>query len=120
MDWSFESPVEEGVILVESESELLIIEIDDSNGTVTECCFQEDLAILLLFTDDEDDIVEVESVNITLPNIDISSKTTINIRTINTEKYFLNQKSILFFLKYLIILLTSCSVKLDKCDSTLI
>ena len=50
----------------------------------------------------------------------ITINTTINIRTINTEKYFLNQKSILFFLKYLIILLTSCSVKLDKCDSTLI
>jgi hypothetical protein len=67
LDWSFESPVEEGVILVESESELLIIEVDDSNGTVTECCFQEDLEILLLFTDDDDDIVEVESVNISLP-----------------------------------------------------
>jgi hypothetical protein len=84
LDWSFESPVEEGVILVESESELLIIEIDDSNGTVTECCFQEDLAILLLFTDDEDDIVEVESVNITLPNTDISSKTTSILETTST------------------------------------
>ena len=85
LDWSFESPVEEGVILVESESELLIIEVDENNGTLTECCFQEDLAILLLFTDDDDDIVEVESVNITLPNTDISSTTTTSLPTTSTS-----------------------------------
>ena len=50
----------------------------------------------------------------------ITINATINIRTINTEKYFLKKKSILFFLKYLMILSTSCSVKLDKCESTFI
>ena len=34
LDWSFESTVEEGVILVESESELLIIEVDDTNKSL--------------------------------------------------------------------------------------
>ena len=85
LDWSFESPVEEGVILVESESELLIVEVDENNGSLTECCFQEDLAILLLFTDDDDDIVEVESVNITLPNTDVSSTITSILQTTSTS-----------------------------------
>ena len=42
LDWSFESTIDEGVILVESESELLIIEVDENNGIITECCFLED------------------------------------------------------------------------------
>ena len=85
LDWSFESTVEEGVILVESESELLIIEVDENNGIITECCFLEDLEILLLFTDDDDDIVEVESVNISLPNTNISSTTTTILQTTSTS-----------------------------------
>ena len=48
IDWEINESIDEGAILVESESELLIIEIDESIGNVVECCFDEDLNILLL------------------------------------------------------------------------
>ena len=83
LDWSFEDSVEEGAILVESESELVIIEVDESNGSITECCFEEDLNILLLTTDD-DDIVEVESINLSLANTSISTTTSTTSTTTTT------------------------------------
>ena len=73
IDWEFEDSIEEGAILIESESELLIIEIDESIGSITECCFEEDLNILLLITDEADEIVEVESINLNLSNESIST-----------------------------------------------
>ncbi|MDA9712834.1 translation initiation factor IF-2 N-terminal domain-containing protein [Acidimicrobiaceae bacterium] len=76
LDWEINESIDEGAILVESESQLLIIEIDESIGNVVECCFEEDLNILLLLTDDNDEIIEVESVNLPLSNKSISTTST--------------------------------------------
>ena len=76
IDWEINESIDEGAILVESESELLIIEIDESIGNVVECCFEEDLNILLLLTDENDEIIEVESVNLPLSNKSISTTST--------------------------------------------
>ena len=48
IDWEINESIEEGAILVESESELLIIEFDESIGNVVECCFDEDLNLSLI------------------------------------------------------------------------
>ena len=76
LDWKINESIEEGAILIESESELLIIEIDESIGSILECCFEEDLNILLLLTDENDEIIEVESVNLPLSNKSISTTST--------------------------------------------
>ena len=62
VEWKFEDTVEEGVILMESESLVVFIEVDENNGETVECCFEEDLNILLLITDD-DELIEVNSLD---------------------------------------------------------
>ena len=84
IDWEIYESIEEGAVLVESESELLIIEIDESIGNVVECCFEEDLNILLLITDENDEIIEVESVNLPLSNKSISTTSTSTTMTTST------------------------------------
>ncbi len=84
LDWKINESIEEGAILIESESELLIIEIDESIGNVVECCFEEDLNILLLLTDENDEIIEVESVNLPLSNKSISTTSTSTTMTSTT------------------------------------
>ena len=84
LDWKIYESIEEGAILIESESELLIIEIDESIGNVVECCFEEDLNILLLLTDENDEIIEVESVNLPLSNKSISTTSTSTTMTAST------------------------------------
>ncbi len=84
IDWEINESIEEGAILVESESELLIIEIDESIGNVVECCFDEDLNILLLLTEGNDEIIEVESVNLPLSNTSISTTSTSTTITTST------------------------------------
>ncbi len=76
IDWEINESIEEGAILVESKSELLIIEIDESIGNVVECCFDEDLNILLLLIEGNDEIIEVKSVNLPLSNKSISTTST--------------------------------------------
>ena len=84
IDWEINESIDEGAILVESESQLLIIEIDESIGNVVECCFEEDLNILLLLTDDNDEIIEVESVNLPLSNKSISTTSTTSTTSTST------------------------------------
>ncbi len=84
IDWEINESIEEGAILVESESELLIIEIDESIGNVVECCFEEDLNILLLLTDENNEIIEVESVNLPLSNKSISTTSTTSTTSTST------------------------------------
>ncbi len=84
LDWKINESIEEGAILIESESALLIIEIDESIGNVVECCFEEDLNILLLLTDENDEIIEVESVNLPLSNKSISTTSTSTTMTTST------------------------------------
>ena len=84
IDWKINESIEEGAILIESESELLIIEIDESIGNVLECCFEEDLNILLLITDENDEIIEVESVNLPLSNKSISTTSTTSTTSTST------------------------------------
>ncbi len=84
IDWEINESIEEGAILVESESELLIIEIVESIGNVVECCFEEDLNILLLLTDENNEIIEVESVNLPLSNKSISTTSTTSTTSTST------------------------------------
>ena len=84
LDWKINESIEEGAILIESESELLIIEIDESIGSILECCFEEDLNILLLLTDENDEIIEVESVNLPLSNKSISTTSTTSTTSTST------------------------------------
>ncbi len=84
LDWKINESIEEGAILIESESELLIVEIDESIGSVVECCFEEDLNIFLLLTDDNDEIIEVESVNLPLSNKSITTTSTSTTMTAST------------------------------------
>ena len=84
IDWEINESIEEGAILVESESELLIIEIVESIGNVIECCFEEDLNILLLLTDENNEIIEVESVNLPLSNKSISTTSTTSTTSTST------------------------------------
>ena len=74
VEWKFEDTVEEGVILMESESLVVFIEVDENNGETVECCFDEDLTILLLIIDDEE-LIEVNSLDLSLSNTSISSTT---------------------------------------------
>ena len=87
LDWKINESIEEGAILIESESELLIlqIEIDESIGSILECCFEEDLNILLLLTDENDEIIEVESVNLPLSNKSISTTSTTSTTSTNSD-----------------------------------
>ena len=84
LDWKINESIEDGAILIESESELLIIEIDESIGSILECCFEEDLNILLLLTDENDEIIEVESVNLPLSNKSISTTSTTSTTSTST------------------------------------
>ena len=75
VEWKFEDSVEEGAIVMDSESLIVFIEVDENNGETVECCFEEDLKILLLITDD-DELIEVKSLDLSLSNTSISTSTT--------------------------------------------
>ncbi len=81
VEWKFEDTVEEGVILMESESLVVFIEVDENNGETVECCFEEDLNILLLITDD-DELIEVNSLDLSLSNTSTSTTSTTTTTTL--------------------------------------
>ena len=77
LDWDFGESVDSGEILIETESELYLIEVGDKSGTTIECCYDEDLAISLFLTGQEDEEVEVQFLNVEV----LSSTTTTSTTT---------------------------------------
>ena len=47
LDWKFDDSIESGTLVIETDSELFLIEVFESGGNTIECCYDEDLAISL-------------------------------------------------------------------------
>ena len=48
LDWEFDDSVESAILLIETDSELFLIEVFESGGNTIECCYDENLAIYSL------------------------------------------------------------------------
>ena len=71
IDWEFDDSIESGILLIESESEIFLIEVLESSGNTIECCYDENLSIGLYLTDKDGNEEEIETKNIEVPvNVD--------------------------------------------------
>ena len=80
IDWEFNDSIESGIIFIESESEIFLIEVFESSGNTVECCYDENLAIAIYLTDKDGNEEEIEAKNIEVPD-NVSSSTTLSIST---------------------------------------
>jgi len=80
IDWEFDDSIESGILLIESESEIFLIEVLESSGNTIECCYDENLSIALYLTDEDGNEEEIETKNIEVPN-NVSTSTALSIST---------------------------------------
>ena len=80
IDWEFNDSIESGIIFIESESELFLIEVFEVSGNTVECCYDENLAISIYLTDKDGNEEEIEAKNIEVPD-NVSTSTTLSIST---------------------------------------
>ena len=76
IDWEFNDSIESGIIFIESESELFLIEVFEVSGNTVECCYDENLAISIYLTDKDGNEEEIEAKNIEVPD-NVSTTTTV-------------------------------------------
>ena len=80
LDWEFDDSVESAILLIETDSELFLIEVFESGGNTIECCYDENLAVTLFLTDKEGNEEELETKNIEVSN-NISTTSTSSTTT---------------------------------------
>ena len=80
IDWEFNDSIESGIIFIESESEIFLIEVFEVSGNTVECCYDENLAISIYLTDKDGNEEEIEAKNIEVPD-NVSTSTTLSIST---------------------------------------
>ncbi len=80
IDWEFNDSIESGIIFIESESELFLIEVFEVSGNTVECCYDENLAISIYLTDKDGNEEKIEAKNIEVPD-NVSTSTTLSIST---------------------------------------
>ena len=80
IDWEFNDSIESGIIFIESESEIFLIEVFEVSGNTVECCYDENLAISIFLTDKDGNEDEIEAKNIEVPD-NVSTSTTLSIST---------------------------------------
>ena len=86
LDWEFDDSVESAILLIETESELFLIEVFESGGNTIECCYDENLAVTLFLTDKEGNEEELETKNIEVSNnISTTSTSSTTSTTLSTS-----------------------------------
>ena len=80
LDWKFDDSIESGTLLIETDSELFLIEVFESGGNTIECCYDENLAVTLFLTDKNGNEEELETKNIEVSN-NISTTSTSSTTT---------------------------------------
>ncbi len=86
LDWEFDDSVESAILLIETDSELFLIEVFESGGNTIECCYDENLAVTLFLTDNEGNEEELETKNIEVSNnISTTSTSSTTSTTLSTS-----------------------------------
>ncbi len=80
LDWEFDNSAESAILVIETDSELFLIEVFESGGSTIECCYDENLAVTLLLTDKQGNEEELETKNIEVSN-NISTTSTSSTST---------------------------------------
>ena len=68
LDWEFDNSAESAILVIETDSELFLIEVFEGGGSTIECCYDENLAITLFLTNKQGNEEEIETKNIEVSN----------------------------------------------------